>query len=389
MLLKLLLLFSTMALILCKINAQTELADGNGIFSTNIFKVLNNQDKNNFLVSPFSIQVVLALTSEGTKGETFDQLTSAVGIPKNMSTRHREYKILLKSLNINLEVLKLLSANTIYVQDQNPLKEEYQDIARQVYFADIQNINFTDKTYAVNVINKWVEEHTYDKIQNLISPNNLNALTSVILVNTLYFLGKWAQPFKVGKTRIGGFTTMSGSVVQVPFMKHVGKFKYKETERAQFIRLPYIQENNTNVFMVVILPKTDLDSIDVSAIFQRGIFSEEVVKVILPKFSMETSTELRPILQELGVKDLFEQKSADLSGMAGEKGQLVVTNLVQKTFINVTEVGTEAGAATAVIVASKGIFLPSITFNANRTFMYYIEVNNVILFSGRVSDPSQ
>ncbi|CAH0546711.1 unnamed protein product [Brassicogethes aeneus] len=385
-------LLLTITLLFYNANAQTQaLINGNTKFTTDVYKSLISTEKGNFLVSPFSAQVVLALASEGCIGESFDQLTKGVGIPTNSNIRHQAYQQLLQSFNQDSELLKLLSANKIYVQNNFTIKQAFQNIARQVYYSDIKNINFAENVNAAEVINQWVEEHTNNKIQNLISSDSLSALTRVVLINALYFLGNWTQKFEVKKTAIGDFTTISGSNVSVSFMTNDGNYNYKETKIAQFIELPYQHDGNQSVSMIIVLPKQGKSGcMNVQSIFRRPTFTQNRVRVILPKFSIQTSIEFTPILQSLGVTDIFNKETADLSGMAGNKGQLIVSKVVQKTFINVTESGTEAAAATGVIVGTTSVQLPPpITFDASRPFMYYIQYNSIILFSGRVSDPSK
>ncbi|RZB38921.1 Serpin domain containing protein [Asbolus verrucosus] len=363
------------------------------------------------MISPFSVETVLALTQSGAKDETAEEIRAGLRLPNSTEKTESVYASLLPNLRGN-EHYALHTANKIYVKNSYPLNEGFKNIASNVYQSGIENIDFSQKTEAADSINGWVEKQTEDKIHNLIDPKSLGEDTRVILINALYFKGKWVYPFEPLATNKQNFYKTASEVVQVDTMHNTDLYYYYESPElnAKFLQLPY---EGDDVSMVIVLPneKEGLAALEgqIENVFAAPKFSLERVSVSLPKFTIENKVQLKKILKNLGVDKAFTDE-ADLSGIAGKKGELVISDVVQKAFINVTETGTEAAAATAGVFRSSKLFFAEFawfdvhivnfsavefdpefdlkTFVADHPFLFYIKIKDIALFAGRVSSPT-
>nr|XP_023018608.1 antichymotrypsin-2-like [Leptinotarsa decemlineata] len=371
--------------------ALQEFSLGNHEFSGDIYEVLI-KSIDNLVFSPLSAEIILGLTSEGTKGKTEKELVRALYLPGKKIT---EAAVSQLRLNVSSESLTLLSANRIFIGEHFKIETSFKNLAEDVYKSDVVNVDFSNSQYATDLINNWVAESTNNRIQNLIDPKSISSSTRIVLVNALYLSAKWSHPFSSRNTRKETFhiTSNSSKIVDMMHSSSSGtqcKFLHSVLLRAKFLEMSY---RDSNITMTFILP----DAIDGLAEIERNpkdylrqqdLISEKV-DIALPKFTITTSIDFKKLLIELGVHDLFES-TANLSGISkGER--LLVDTIVQKAFINVTESGTEAAAATAVIGGLTAVFNPSrpiFTFKADHPFMYYIRETDsgVILFAGRFTN---
>ncbi|XP_063911913.1 serine protease inhibitor 3/4-like isoform X2 [Zophobas morio] len=389
----LIILTFTLSLAMANEVALQEFTTGNNLFTAAVYKEVLKENEGNFLISPFSIQTVLALTQSGAKDETALEIRNSLHLPNTTKSTEAIYSIILPKFKGN-EQYALHTANKIYVKNSYPLKEEFKTIAANVYQAAIESIDFAQKDESANTINSWVEKQTENKIHGLIDPKNLDEETRVILINALYFKGKWTTPFETFATSKKDFYKTAKEVVQVDTMHNTDLYNYYESAElnAKFLELPY---QGNDVSMVIVLPneKEGLSSLEneIEKVFTAPRFTHERVSVSLPKFAVENKVQLKTLLENLGIKTAFSE-NADLSGLAGKKGELVISDVIQKAFINVTETGTEAAAATAVQAVRLSIAHPINAdykiFVADHPFIYYIAFKNVVLFEGRFSDPN-
>ncbi|RZC38224.1 Serpin domain containing protein, partial [Asbolus verrucosus] len=266
-------------------------------------------------------------------------------------------------------------------------------IANEVYQAGFENVDFPQKNQTANIINKWVEKQTANKIQNLINPDNLDDLTALILVNALYFKGTWDSGFFGSATKKKKFYKTAQDVVEVDTMhdgnKACGYYENKELN-AKFLKLPFLGKN---ISTVLVLPN-DKDGIaklesQVDKVFVQHHFQPKILKVATPKFKIESATDFTSILKNLGVRRAFINGEADFSGMVNDSENLYINSVIQKTFIDVDEKGVEAAAASFVEMLFDSALVASGEFIADHPFIFYIEFNNLILFAGRVSAPEQ
>ncbi|XP_068910461.1 serine protease inhibitor 3/4-like isoform X2 [Tenebrio molitor] len=380
----------TLALATAEEVALQEFTTGNNLFTAALYKEVLKENQGNFLVSPFSIETVLALTHSGAKDETAYEIRAGLRLPNSTEKTEAVYATLLPTLKGN-DKYALHTANKIYVKDGYPLKEDFKNKASTVFQSGIENIEFTQKVDAANTINSWVGKQTNNKIQNLIDPNILGPDTRIILINALYFKGKWVYPFESDSTIKRDFYKTAKDVVQVDMMHNTDVYNYYESPelKAKFLEMPY---EGDDLSMVIVLPneKEGLAALEsqIENVFAAPRFTQERVSVSLPKFTVENKIQLKKILQNLGINKAFSDE-ADLSGLAGKKGDLAISDVIQKAFINVTETGTEAAAATAASVVVTLSLPPQYKniqkFNADHPFLFYLKLktNNLVLFLGK------
>ncbi|XP_050293192.1 antichymotrypsin-2-like isoform X3 [Anthonomus grandis grandis] len=381
--------FSTTETVITEEGALENFVKGNLQFTAKLYnEVLRENPNKNFIFSPFSIEVILALTRAGAKGLTANEFSSALNFPSEKETEMalKKYLPTLKSTD---EGVKLLSANKLYLGKQFKILDSFKSLAVNTFNADIENVDFAQGAEAAEKINNWVENQTNNKIKDLISPDAINVLTRLILVNALYFSGKWAFPFEKD-TRKEKFYLSNTKSKEVDMMYIEESFRYHENRKlnAKFLELPYEAEN---VSMIVVLPneREGLASLEANLeeVLRPQPLDWQRVYVKMPSFLVESELKLKPILQRLGVRTAFSDY-ADLSGISAEA--LKIDDVFQKAFINVTTAGTEAAAATFVRVIEKSLIIkePSILevrFSADHPFLYCLRVNGIIGFVGRVS----
>jgi serpin B len=242
-------------------------------------------------------------------------------------------------------------------------------------------------------MNSWVEKHTNDKIHELIDSKLLDEDTRAVLINALYFKANWSSPFLPASSENISFYKTTTDIAQVAALRHFEvDFNYYECPhlKAEFLELPF--EGN-EASMMIVLPKernglASLESQIENVFAPMHTLKPEFLNVILPKFRIESSLNFKNILKKLGVKKIFDAQEADLSGVAGEKGDLIVDEVAQKTFIDVSEEGVEAAAATlaSIAVPDSRRGTPK-NFIADHPFIFYIKVKDTVIFAGRVTDP--
>ncbi|XP_072379485.1 antichymotrypsin-2-like [Diabrotica undecimpunctata] len=363
------------------------IVQGNDKFTVNTYKELVKIScKDNIIFSGISAEVILSLLANGARGTTRKQLLKGLNLPQNIKNINKAYTKITSGLNINKDAYNLKLANKIYLAPNFSIRSEFNDVAVNNYDAEVENLDFSKSVKAANLMNSWVEEKTNYTIKNLIGPQQLNGLTKLVLINALYFSGQWENPFSARKTTDKIFHSSSTESKKIPTMytEAYAKYAYNEQLKAKFLELGFI---NGNISMTFVLP----DEIDglVAAEKNLGLYlaSQELkyarVAITLPKFKIETEIDFKPILQSLGVRNIFE--GADLTGISKE-GDLKVSFVLQKAFINVNEDGVEAAAATAAALVQKSVPpSPQFTFDADHPFYFYIRDMNtgITLFSGR------
>ena len=308
---------------------------------------------------------------------------------------HKAFGEIIKQLNTSGEKgsYELVVANALWGQKDYKFLSEFLTLVRENYGGDLQQVDFAAQTEAARkTINTWVESKTKDKIKELIKPGMLDSMTRLVLTNAIYFKGKWASPFKPELTKDSSFTLLNGEKPNVPMMNQTGKFGYMETNDIQALEMPYV---NNDLSMVILLPKQadgikDLEKELVSdnlAGWLSGIHKREV-QVFFPRFKMASEFGLGKVLSAMGMPDAFSGK-ADFSGMTGNK-DLFISAVVHKAYVDVNEEGTEAAAATGVVMKLTSIREPLPVFRADHPFIFLIRDNQTgsILFLGRVANPA-
>jgi serpin B len=285
-------------------------------------------------------------------------------------------------------------ANALWLQQGFDVQQAFLDTLEQFYAANFFQVNFAEAYEAVREeINKWIEEQTRDKITNLLPPGTLNALTRLVLTNAIYFKGNWAQTFSPDATAEAPFWISPKKSVPVEMMYQQTVLKYGDIDEGQVVILPYAGEA---LSMVVLLPKErdGLNAMETKLTAERvttwiAQAAAREVKVYLPKFRFTSQFNLSATLQTMGMQEAFSE-NADFSGMASDK-QLSISDVVHKAFVEINEEGTEAAAATAVIVGvtSVGEPPPIPVFQADHPFIFLIQdkLSGSFLFVGRVVNP--
>jgi serpin B len=292
---------------------------------------------------------------------------------------------------------QLSTANALWGQKGFGFKADFLKLVHDNYGAGLNEVDFKRAAeQARGEINAWVEKETRDKIKNLLQQGDLTPDTRLVLTNAIYFKGDWAGPFKKEQTKQEPFHLTADKKTDAPLMHRTGEYKYLDGGTFQALELPYSGKNLT---MVVLLPKKaggladfekDLTAEKVTE-WVGGLREQEVI-VTLPKFKTTQRVSLAPTLSEMGVTKAFTLH-ADLSGMGGSPGDLLISSVIHKAFIDVNEEGTEAAAATAVGVKSAAVRVepPKPVFRADHPFVFLIRDtrSGSILFLGRLADPAK
>jgi len=354
-------------------------------FAFKIFKEMyKNFSKENLFISPYSIFTALAMTYEGAKGKTAEEMRKVLCIEQDNETFHEYVKMLYDLFNEN----NISTANALWPRIGLQLVQDYVNVIRNFYNGEIKPMDFSDPEKASRIINDWIENQTKGLIKDMIPPDAIDPyLTTLILTNAIHFKGIWKVKFDEANTTDREFTTADNEVIKVPTMCLKGVyFNYTENDLMQALELPY---ENCSISMLIILPKEDynlssvLDYLNESNFLQLvQSMHETKVDVYLPKFKIETPLyRLEKYLENLGMHLAFTP-FADFSGIAPGVGW--IDKVLHKAFVEVDEEGTEAAAATAVIMVGIGKI-----FDCNHPFLFTIfhKDTGTILFMGNVVDP--
>ncbi|MCE5339476.1 MAG: serpin family protein [Methanomicrobiaceae archaeon] len=375
---------------------------GNSRFAFDLYRHLASAPANagkNLFFSPYSISSALAITYEGARGATADEIGSVLHLPENNTLRREGFAGIDAGLNREDENYTLRTANALWAEEKYPFLPEYVDVAKHWYGANTTNLDFVNDSEASRqTINRWVAEQTEEKIRDLLPPGSIDSMTRLVITNAIYFKGTWADQFDANKTREEEFRVAQNETVTVRMMQRTDEdaiYGYTETATLQVLELPYAHGNGTELSMLVLLPKEDnltaaeevLDAEKLAAL--QDSLVRERVKVFFPKFTLETEYSLPGTLAAMGMPTAFSM-DADFSGMDGTQ-YLFVSGVVHKAFVDVNEEGTEAAAATGVVVGVKSAPVQDTTpvFRADHPFVFLIveKDSGTVLFIGRVANP--
>jgi len=350
----------------------------------------------NIFFSPYSLSSALAMVVEGARGSTAQEIQSVFHFPKEDDARRTGIQAIYNRINRESLTYELKTANALWVQKDFKLSEEYLKTIEQYYGGKATNCDFVKEAEPSRIIiNTWIEEQTNGKIKDLIASGLLNGSTRLILTNAIYFKGKWLLKFNKENTKESDFRLNPLETVKTQMMSLMSKdFNYAETENLQILELPY---QGNELSMIILLPKgEDLKKAEESFTLEnlaawKKLFSEEKVNVYLPRFKFETKYFMAQDLESMGMPTAFSDK-ADFSGMTASK-DLAISEVVHQAFVDVNEEGTEAAAATAVMMKCTAMLNenePKI-FKADHPFIFLIQDNRTgnILFLGRVSNPNR
>lgn len=371
------------------------LVSGNNTFALDLYRKLS-EEKGNLFFSPYSISSALAMTYAGARKETAKQMASTLHFTLSQKRLHPAFYNLSKLLKPNNKDYQLSIANALWGQKGYTFLQNFLDITNRYYeagFKEVDYINDIAREQTRQTINSWVENKTNGKIKNLISPRDLTSLTRLVLTNAIYFKGKWEFQFKPEDTKTMPFYITEKDTVDTPMMYQRAEFKYTEDNDVQVLELPY---TGGDISMVIILPKTEvlLSNVEKELSMERlnswlSKLSKQEVDVYIPRFKLEKRFILNEPLQKLGMIDAFDEERANFSGITVQS-KLYITSVIHQAFVEVNEEGTEAAAATAVIMGTKAVISRPV-FQANRPFIFFIRDlrSGSILFIGRLVTPEK
>jgi serpin B len=375
------------------------LVEENSAFAFDLYQLLR-QENDNVFFSPYSISQALAMTYAGARGDTEKQMSDTLHFVLSQDRLHPTFN----GLDIELgkrgvgaqgkdeEDFRLNIVNAIWGQEDYRFLAEFLDVLAENYGAGLRTLDFVDTPEASRItINDWVSEQTEDRIEDLIPEGAIDALTRLVLTNAIYFNAAWQFPFNEDATADGPFYLLDGGEVTVPMMTQTESFGYAEGDDYQAVALPY---DGHELSMVILLPRESrFETFESSMDYQviKGIISDlgnQQVNLTMPKFEFESEFSLKKALTAMGMPVAFSA-DADFSGMTGNR-DLAIDNILHKAFVSVDEAGTEAAAATAVIMTLTAVPAPPVVVTVDRPFIFLIRdiETGAILFVGRVVNPS-
>jgi serpin B len=370
----------------------TELVAGNSAFAFDLYQALRDETGNLFF-SPYSISVALAMTYAGARGETERQMAETLHFTLPQEQLHPAFNALdLELRSEEGDDFKLHIANAIWGQIGYSFLSEFLDVLARSYGAGMRLLDFQKEPEASRqTINDWVSEQTEDKIQDLIPSDGVTRDTTLVLSNAIYFDAEWERQFSKERTADRVFNTLDGREVTVPMMSlpEPTSLPYAAGQGYQAVELPY---KGGEMSMVILIPdvgqfETFEAALDAGRVEEMlGELELVQVDLKLPKFSYESSFGLAQKLAAMGMPNAFE--GADFSGMDGTR-ELFISDVFHKAFVAVDEAGTEAAAATAVVVGRMAVPIVDVHLVVDRPFIFLIrDVNNgTVLFVGRVLNP--
>jgi serpin B len=361
----------------------------------NLKKANENKD-NNLFSSPASISIALAMTYAGARGDTEKQMANVLNFTLPQDRLHSAYSKLIENLK-SAKDYELSIANALWLQKDYKYLQEFLNTMEKYYKGGFNEVGYRTNPEGARIkINDWVSKETKEKIKNILQPGDITRLTRLVLTNAIYFKGKWQTEFDKKSTRDEDFYLINGQKTKVRMMYQENRFNYYENDDLQLLEMPY---KGDKVSMVIILPKAGkfetVENIMDEKKLQEWTKSatKMEVKAYIPRFKFTQRFDLSEDLSKMGMKDAFSAGVADFSGINGKKNDLYISKVIHKAFIDVNEEGTEAAAATAVVMSTKAapIIKKPVIFKADRPFIFLVRDKEAgsILFMGRVMDPNK
>ncbi|XP_032456305.1 antichymotrypsin-2 isoform X1 [Nasonia vitripennis] len=374
--------------------AVAQVAKSAQSFTNDFHKNVAGKTDGNFVSSALSAHVVLAMAAYGADGKTKEEMQRTLHLPEKDEVAHEGFQHFLHAIN-NVPDVILKIANKIYGASDLKIKDRFLEITGKHFHSECSKLDFSKAKESADEVNNWCVEKTNGKIKDLLTEGDVTSDTRMILLNAVYFKGKWLHKFHEEATEPKPFHVNKTTTVDVPTMHITKKFFYKDLKElnAEVVALPY---ENEDLALVIIVPK-EIDGLkQVEDNLEKIQIDEHDLKrykreinLALPKFKIETTIDLNQHLDELGMSTMFTDK-ADFSGIASES--LKVSKVLQKAFIEVNEEGSEAAAVTDVRMVLKCAsfdLTPPIVLNVDKPFVYKIVYQGKPLFSGHVVNPLQ
>lgn len=373
------------------------------LFAADLYGILAKKEQGNLVLSPYSIMVALAMTRAGADGETLEQISEVLraveagdldaglnAIEQELAKRSGEYDWVDKKVE-----LELVPVNQLWGQRDYPFHDAYLDTLAAQYGAGMRLVDYIKATEdARQAINGWVSDQTRERIPELIPQGVLNADTRLVLTNAIYLNAPWMHRFNEQATAAGPFTLLDGSTVEAQMMRLGQELRYAEGRGYEAVELPYV---DGSLAMVVVVPDEGRFE-EFEAAFSAGALDEAIgmlqpaqVNLSFPKFEFRTPAGLKDSLIEMGMPVAFDPDAADFSAMSPDGQNLYIQDVLHEAFISVDEEGTEAAAATAVVVGRTSAPERIVNLEVDRPFMFFIRDNETgaLLFMGRVLEPTK
>jgi serpin B len=353
----------------------------------------------NLVISPASITTALTMTWAGARGETAEQMRTVLhldGTPEEVMATSGQ---LSRSLQDPARPITFRIANRLFPQTSYPLLPHYQERVMAAFGAPVESLDFAGATEPSRLhINQWVESQTEKRIKDLIPSGGINPVTRLVLVNAIYFLGSWLERFRPEATHSAPFHVSGSETKDVPTMNQTGEYRVVSRDGLTAVELPY---EGRSLSMLLLVPErvdglpaveAALDSRMLDSLV--GALRYEEVRLSLPRFEVDPSEPLSlgDELRAMGMPLAFDERRADFRGITGSPEGLCISRVFHKGFVKVDEKGTEAAAATAVVMMARGGPIdPPRRVQVDRPFLFLIRDNasGMVLFLGRVSDPEQ
>ncbi len=376
---------------------QAAVVEGNNAFAIDLFTQLRKQDGNLFF-SPESISTAFAMAYAGARGTTAEQMAATLHFTLPPDELHPAMGALLDGLNGPHAGYQLRMADALWAEKDYTFLDDFLKLTSSDYGAGFNRVDFKGSPEAARAtINQWVEEKTEDKIKDLLAAGSVTPSTRLVLTNAIYFKGDWQTQFDKTQTKDEDFHASTEQTVKTQLMHLTTKLSYFNGGTFQAVDIPY---KSGELSMVVLLPndvgglpalEQSLTSANAKQWLSQLRPGAKIV-LSLPKFKMTQQFQLGGTLSAMGMTQAFDRSAADFSGMTGNR-DLWISAAIHKAYIDVNEEGTEAAAATGIVMRSMAMQRPEppIVFRADHPFLFLIRDNRsgAILFMGRVTDPAK
>jgi serine protease inhibitor len=382
-------------------NDEVSLARSSNAFAFDLYRRLGPGGDGNRAISPASVSTALSMAWAGARGGTAMQMQSVLRFEAPPDVVMQASGRLALALQDPARGVVFRIANRMFGEKTCEFEPAYMDATRAAFGAALEPVDFKRAAEKSRLlINGWVEEKTEKRIRDLVPPGGVDKEARLVLVNAIYFLGDWAEPFEKESTRPAPFTVSASQKKDVPTMHAVESFRFAARDASKAVELPY---KGGQFSMLLVLPDADagLPVLEATLTAERleGIVKSLAptrVHVSLPKFEVDPpgSLALGEVLAGLGMPDAFSPAQADFTAIANPpdpRDRLFLSEVFHKAFVKVDEKGTEAAAATAAVMArAAAAMAPPAEFKADHPFLFFIRDNatGMILFMGRVADPS-
>lgn len=371
-----------------------ELVQGNTDFAFDLYKrIIQMEDGRSFFFSPYSISTAMAMAYAGARNETQAQMATVMHYNLPQETLHPVISALARELNSRGEAgLRLESAQAVWAQQGFDFEQAYKETITRYYGSAFREVDFKrDRDLVVSTINDWISTHTEGRIPEMLDPSDIDTWTILLLVNAIYFKAQWEVSF-VDTEAVQPFYKLDGQTVDANMMHLLQDYKFTEGDGWLAVEVPY---DGRQLSMVIVLPASgrfeeiqgSMDQAFVASVTQS--LTDTTLNLSMPKFTLRTRLALRESLSEMGMPIAFNDQFADFSGIGPPP--IWIQRVLHEAFVAVDENGTEAAAATVIVVdGGCGPGSPPRSVTLNRPFIFMIRdlPTNTILFMGRVLDPS-